>query len=159
MNIQKRRALMILAFAFAALSACSGTQKAIDTKVAQETAVKNNADLRSEADRMIENDAALNADQKQRLTALRTSISAQTSDIAKQELRLRSVLVEELLSPNYSIDEVALIKKRLKKLEKQRLSLLFNGVDQANAILGHLAHTRSPMMRAMMEDRSNDGRN
>jgi len=158
-NIQTRRALVILALAFAALSGCSGTQKAIDTKVAQETNVHNNADLRSEADRLIENDADLNADQKQKLADLHTSISAQTREITKQELRLRSVLVEELLSPDYSIDEVALIKKRLKNLEKRRLSLLFNGVDQANSILGHLAHTRSPMMRAMMEDRSNDGRN
>jgi hypothetical protein len=82
-----------------ALSACASTDKTLETKMAQEAHVKNNRDLRKEADTLIQNDQQLSPDQKASLTALRKSISDQTDSINKQELRLRSVLTEELLSP------------------------------------------------------------
>jgi hypothetical protein len=141
-----------------ALSACASTDKTLETKMAQEAHVKNNRDLRKEADTLIQNDQQLSPDQKASLTALRKSISDQTDSINKQELRLRSVLTEELLSPDYNMDEVALIKKRLKKLSSRRLSLLFDGVDQGNAIMGKTYKNRSPVMRAMMEQRVDSNR-
>jgi hypothetical protein len=153
MNISKIALLATLA-----LTACAGADKKLDTKVAQESQVKNNRDLRTEADSLIQNDDQLSPDQKAKLTALRQSISSQTSALNKQELRLRSVLTEELLSPDYSIDEVALIKKRLKKLSSRRLSLLFDGINQGNEIMGKTYKNRSPVMRAMMEQRIDSNR-
>lgn len=145
-------------FALIAFAGCASTNKTIDTKVAQETKVSNSRELRNEVDQLIQNDQQLTADQKTKLLALRQSISAQTIAINRQELRLRSVLTEELLSPDYSIDEVALIKKRLKKLESQRLSLLFSGIDQGAEILGRKFSNGSRMMRAMMEQRTDSNR-
>ncbi|MGZ6359223.1 MAG: hypothetical protein ACXWP1_08725, partial [Bdellovibrionota bacterium] len=75
-------------------------------------------------------------------------------DISSQSLKLRSVLVEEILSPNYSLDEVGMIKGRLKKLEDKRLSLMFDGIDQANTILGRKAQQHARVMRELLENRS-----
>jgi len=139
--------------AILALAGCSSTDKVLDAKMAEETKVSNNRELRFEADQLIQNDPQLTAGQKTKLLALRQTISAQTAAIDKQELRLRSVLTEELLSPDYSIDEVNLIKKRLKKLESRRLSLLFDGIDQGAEIVGRRSTNGPSMMRALMEQR------
>ena len=149
----KIRSSIFLLLAGLSAAGCSTTSKNLDAKIAQEPAIKNRQELKDEAARLIENDKELSSEQKTRLSALRSQLSAQLDDISIQSLRLRSVLVEEILSPNYSMDEVSLIKGRLKGLEDKRLSLMFNGIDQANSILGRKAQQHSRMMLDLLQNK------
>jgi hypothetical protein len=145
---------LALALACLAAGCASSRNKALDERLAQEPAQTRKA-LQAEADQKVAEDSSLSADQKKQLAILRSSVSKQLDDLSAQSLKLRSVLVEELLSPTYSLDEVNLIKGRLKKVEDQRLSVMFDGIDKANSILGRQAPQNRRMMRALLEDRSN----
>lgn len=148
--------LRLIPLACLTLAACSGANKALEAKVASQPPVESGSQVRTEADRLIRSEPGLSDEQKQKLLSLRTSVSSQLDEIRDHSLRLRSVLVEELLSPSYDMDEVSLIKKRLKKLEKKRLSLLFDSVDEANEILGHQAQGHATLMRALLNQRPDD---
>jgi hypothetical protein len=144
---------LILLAGIATSGCASSTNKALDAKIEQEAPVANRQGLKDEATRLIENDKDLSYDQKKQLSILRTQLSAQLDDISGQSLKLRSVLVEEVLSPNYSLGEVSLIKRRMKNLEDKRLTLIFDGVDKANSILGRKAQQHSRVMRDLLESR------
>jgi hypothetical protein len=145
-------ALIVLA---ALASGCTSTRnKALDEKLASEQTVTSRTELRSQADKMIESDPSLSYDQKKQLSILRSQISTQMDELSSQSLKLRGVLVEEILSPNYSLDEVNLIKKRLKNVENKRLSLMFDGIDKANSILGRQAPQHARIMHELLENRS-----
>jgi hypothetical protein len=149
----KNKIPVALLFASLAITGCAG-QKALDAKVAKEPAVQNSAELHLKADRLLQEDKSITPEQRQKIQELRASVQPQLAEIGQHELRLRTVLLEELMSPNYSIDEVALIKKRLKKLEDRRLALTFKLVDDTTSILGHdQAQKHRKMLRAMLNEK------
>lgn len=115
----------------------SAENKRVDNEVAQENSVKSRADLSTEAGQLIQNSPGLTAEQRSKLSALRDSTRAKIDEIASESLRLRSVLIKDLISTNYNANEVELIENRMKKAEDKRLSVTFNAVEQANTILGH----------------------
>jgi uncharacterized lipoprotein YajG len=154
MKNQINLSLFALLASLAAAGCATTPNPAIEAKIAKEPPVANRQELQNEASQMIQSDKDLSADQKQRLEILRTKLGAQLDEISAQSLKLRSVLVQDVLSPGYSVDEVDLIKKRLKKLEDKRLTLMFDGVDQANSILGRQAARHSHVMRELLEERA-----
>lgn len=121
-----------------ALQGCahSAIEKRIDEKVAEETTVKSQADLAQEAEKLIQASPDLSPDQKAKLMALRNSIRTQNELLLDQSLKLRSILIKDLLASDYDRKEVDWIKKKIRSIENKRISILFDGVEQANAILG-----------------------
>ena len=146
--------LLTLLAGLAAVGCASTPNPALEARIAQEPPVADRQQLQKEASKLIESDGDLTAEQKTRLEILRTKLSADLDQISVQSLKLRSVLVQDVLSPGYSLDEVDLIKNRLKKLEDKRLTVMFEGVDQANSILGRQAAHHSHMMRQLLEERA-----
>lgn len=135
------------------LQGCAQTavQKRVDTEVAQENTVNTRSELRAEADQTIKTAPGLTDEQRTRLLALRTATSAQSDELRLQSLKLRSVLIKDLITTNYDQDEVALIKKRMRDVEDQRLSLVFKAVEDANVILGHDYANRENIMDVYFE--------
>lgn len=115
----------------------SALNQRVDAKLVREDNVKGRADLQGEAQRFIQSDAKLSNDQKAKLAALLELTKSQTDEVIQRSLKLRSILIKDLLAENYDQNEVDLIKKRLGDVEKQRLNLMFVAVAQANTILGH----------------------
>lgn len=110
--------------------------KKLDEQLAQTPDVKNRAELREKTEDKIENDASLSADQKTKLIQLRDSTRAENDKLQKESLKLRSLLVDKLLTTDYKQSDVDAIKKRMKDIENERLSLTFKNIDEANKILG-----------------------
>ncbi len=130
------------------LSACSNValEKDIDRRVSQETEVKTRADLTSETSTILEKSKDIKEEQKVKLSELRNSTRRQIDENWQQSLRLRSVLIKELVSKDYNDTAVDLIKKRLKDLDSKRLFITFDAVDQANKILGRQARMNDDVM-------------
>lgn len=145
---------LLLCLALVGCAAPGG--KKLDAKVANETEVSRPADLHEEISQLIKTEPGLSDVQRARLLQLQANTIARTSDLRDHSLRLRSLLMEELLSPGYDADEVGLIKGRLKKIEKQRLALLFDSVEQANQILGHDGNGHEEMMKRIFELRATE---
>jgi len=133
----------------------SAIDQSIDDKMARQSSVKNRADLNNEAGGLIQNAPGLVEAQRKQLSDLRTKTSAAMADLSDQSLRLRGVLIQEVVALDCDLEEVQAIKDRLKRIEDKRLSIMFDAVDQANSILGHGAPLpREQIINSMMiEDR------
>jgi hypothetical protein len=121
------------------LGGCASTdaKKTLDEKLTHEVQVKDRADLARESKDLIEKSNGLSAVQRTSLLELREATQKESEVLRNESIRLRAVLIQDVLSPNYNQAEVDLIKSRMKDLEHKRTALLFNTVDKANQILGH----------------------
>ena len=136
-----------------ALQGCahSAQEKRLDSKVSQETEVNSRADLQTETTDLIDSAATLSADQKGKLRELRDSTRARLDDLSSNSLKLRAVLIKDLISPQYDEREVELIKSKIKKLENERINTIFGSVEQANKILGRQAMVNQGIMHNLVD--------
>lgn len=116
--------------------ATESVNQKLDKEMAQESSVKSRDDLHTEASQDLKV-ARVNTDQRIKLEKLRSSFAAQENEIRNSSLKLRAVLLKELLSAKYDQNEIDLIKNRMWDLENKRLSLIYGAIDEANKILGH----------------------
>lgn len=128
----------------------SAIDQRIDDKLTQETAIKHRADLSAEANELIKSAPGLSDEQRAELAQLRDKSAAELDSISAQSIKLRGLLIQDVVSSNYDQDEVQAIKTRLKNLENKRLSLVFDTVDQANTILGHQALEHQQIINSFM---------
>ena len=115
----------------------SRAEKELDSELKNEAPVKEAAQLDDEAGKAIANEANLTVEQRAGLREIHQSIHDQNAQLREQSLKLRMRLIKEVFATRYDGEEVAVIKKRLEEVEKQRLAVLFTAVDRANVILGH----------------------
>lgn len=119
------------------LQGCShNVAKVLDEKLAQEQEVPNQAALRVESGQAIEKTPGLTTEQRTKLISLREKLRAEMSKLQEESLKLRGILIKDVISPTYDDAEVTLIKQRLESVEKQRLAAIFQTIDKANDILG-----------------------
>lgn len=123
----------------------------IDQEVAQETSVKTRSDLIQEASSVLDNASDLSAEQRDQLKALRSSVTGKMDQLYSQNLKLRSVLIKDLVAKDYNEDEVELIKARIKYNEDKRLTLIFEAVEKAKGILGHALLANRHIVEEFME--------
>ncbi len=132
------------------------TERKLAGDVAQEAPVANTAQLQNEAENLI-NQSNLKVQQKEELKELQVSTSHKLMGFRDESLKLRSLLIKRVLSPKYDKAEVALIQKKMKKIEGERLALIFKTIDKANGILGRetQAEESERMVNQMMLYRDN----
>lgn len=141
-------------FVALALQGCATSVKHnLDQKLGQEQAVTTRTELRAEAGKTIEQAPGLTPEQRQALESLKSTAGAQMDQYSQQALKLRAILVKDLLSTKYDMDEVNLIKARLSDLEDRRLNVIFDAITKANTILGRQAALNQPIFRDFIEPR------
>ena len=133
------------------LTACvSNPEKRLDKKEMAENEVRSTEDLHQQADQLIGSSPGLTIEQRENLTVLKTHVESELNEIRDESVRLRSVLLSDVLaSKKYNDLEVSLIKKRMQKLEERRINMLFDAVAKANDILGHMTDEKAQEMRRM----------
>ena len=120
------------------VAACmsSAVHERLEKRVAEESAVNNTPDLRRETSMLIENMHNLNDEQRRELLALRDRTRAQVDKSTQRSLRLRAILMKDLMTnKRYDEDEVYLIKEEIAKAENKKLAVIFDGIREANFIL------------------------
>ncbi len=144
-----RTTFLMLAAPALILNACNhaSIEKDVNQKLSNESDVTTGAALDTETTVAIENAKDVTADQKSKLLALRTDTRQQLDNNNQKTLKLKSVLIEDLVKNDYKENEVELIKDQLKKLKSQRLSIMFGAVTEANKILGRRARLNDDVMR------------
>lgn len=118
------------------LGCAHSTNKQIDEKISQENQVQRTSDLRAEAAKQLQAAPGLTDSQRENLSSLQSVTSQRLRDLQSEGLKLRSILIKDVLSTNYNAKEVSQLKKRIQKVEGQRLDTLFSAIDNANDILG-----------------------
>ena len=107
--------------------------------MSEESSINSQADLNAEATHQIEKAENISEEQRSQLLALREKTRAQTLEQNKESLRLKSVLVKELLSTDYDRKEVAGLKRKIRKTDDRKLSILLDSIQKTNVILGRQA--------------------
>jgi hypothetical protein len=125
------------------------TKESLNEKVAVESKVNSKAEFQDELQKSIENANNLTPAQKEQLLALRDQTHAKMASYQEECLKLKSVLIKDIISPNYNEAEVRLIKSRLRKLETRRLNSMFETIEQANKIMGREAMHNEAILQSM----------
>lgn len=133
--------LLILVTTLIAVSGCASSSSKkidqdIDTRLQSAPTASTYEEFGKNARKEIKDSSATN-EQKAKLLQLQRNTQDRSIQLRDQSYKLRSLLIEDLSAKNYDQDEVEAIKNRLKKIEDQRLQLIYTAVDQASAILGH----------------------
>lgn len=126
------------------LSACASSQVEhnLDAKLAATPPVKGRSELRAEVEAMIRSAPDLTPEQRKRLAILEDSAQKQSELLREEVLRLRAVLIQDVLAKNYSEADVNAVKNKLTETEEARLHLFFLTVNNANTILGRWGSKR-----------------
>jgi hypothetical protein len=132
---------LILVAALVAVSGCASSDSKkidqdLDARLQTAPTASNYEEFGKNARKQIKDSGASN-EQKAKLLQLQRDTQDKSIQLRDQYYKLRSLLIQDLAGKNYDRDEVEAIKDRLKKLEDQRLQLIFTAVDQASTILGH----------------------
>jgi trehalose-6-phosphatase len=145
----------LVATALFALHGCStgALNKQVDIDLTRENAVKTRNDLRAESRQVIESAPGLTDDQRSRLAILWTATRAQDDEMRSKSLKLRAMLIKEIVAESYDSDKIELIEHRVKALEDKRVSLAFESVEQAKKIMGREAVVNRAVMDEFLEAR------
>lgn len=153
----KMRWMTGLLVAVTTLQGCAtAANKKLDQELAGETAIHERKDVQKEASQLIQSTPGLSGDQRAQLTALKTATQGQLDAFVKESLKLRSVLVKDLVSSNFDADEIDLIKSRMKNLEAKKIGVIFEAVAKANTILGNHTEVNPEVFLELMEVEHNE---
>ncbi len=157
---KSRHPFRIIALAFAALmmgwltSGCSSNGKKVDKELAQERAPKNRAELRETSSHLIDEAVNVTPDQKMRLYALQLKVRNEIDEANEESLKLKSLVVKNLISPDYHETKNRVLKSRIKKLEGKKVNLVLDAVDEANKILGRETARNNRILYDFIEPRA-----
>jgi hypothetical protein len=110
-------------------------EEKLNEKMSVQPAVSGTPALQADAVFLIEN-SQLTSLQKEKLTRLQEVSGKQLESYRDQSLRLRAILIQDVLSAHYNRSEVKLIQSKIKKVEYKRVALIFRTIDIANGIMG-----------------------
>ena len=127
--------------------ATKSANQQLDADLSKENKISARQDLSTEATQDLRR-SHLIPEKKAKLEQLRNNLTTQENEIWKQSLKLRAVLIKDLLADQYDPNQIDLIKGRMWDLENKRISLIYSAVDEANKILGHF----QPDDRKMIDD-------
>ena len=120
------------------LAGCaSQTQKQVDQDLAKTPAVASPQELHEQTTAKINEDPRLTDEQRTKLKGLQAKFQEQYKTARDESLKLRSLLVDQLLAKSYKPREIAAIKGRIHAAEERRLEATFKAADEVSKILGH----------------------
>lgn len=124
------------------------TNETLNEKVA-ESKVNTKTELQDDVKTAVENAKNLTPAQKQQLFELHNQTQAKMASYQQECLRLKSVLIKDVISPDYNGKEVNLIQSRLRKIENRRLNTMFETIAKANKIMGREAMHNEAILQSM----------
>lgn len=150
MKVIRSSPLFFLAF----LTACSSAElnRSLDEKVARESAIHSQADLDAKATRLMANAPGLTESQRERLAKLKSDLRVRLKQLGGESLKLRSLLVEDILGPPDKAAEIEAVKARLRGNAKARIEAIFASIDEANDVVGRSTLMHEAMDLQMMDD-------
>lgn len=111
-------------------------KKSLDVKVGHEPVSLEEGDEQQQVGWIIQTSPELTEEQRANLLSLRDSTRSKLAELNQDSIKLRAVLVKDIVDPSVKRSEIKLIKRRLRALEDKKLTVLFEAVDRAEKIVG-----------------------
>lgn len=135
MEIYKHAGKGLLAFVFA-LGCSHKTEKEIQRKVSEESHVQTIEDFTEASDKVINEAQGISDAQRAKLVVLRRETLEKIDQQDQEEIRLRLVLLKEILDFDENRFETNLVRQKLRKVHAKKYSLLMDAVRETYAIIG-----------------------
>lgn len=134
---------------------CSHAQmdRDIDQKVQGEGEIHGAGALDEKTKQWIETAEGLSGEERRKLLELEATTNSRLHEMREESLKLRALLVRDLLQANDLSDECSRIEVRIKKLENERLQTMFSAVRQVNQILGRTHPQAEHIMTQWVQER------
>ncbi len=132
---------------------CAHTSKVeqrLNDKLAANTSSNVNT-LNTQSANLVENLVGVTEVQKSQLRDLHSSTHNKINAINDQAVRLRALLIEDVVAPQYNEVEAELIKTRLSQLEDKKIGVIFEAIDKTNLILGREAARNQKFLSGLFE--------
>ncbi|NDG85634.1 MAG: hypothetical protein EBX52_11455 [Proteobacteria bacterium] len=133
------------------VSACSHNTREIRAEARSEPVTTAPGSLKDRMIELIQQDKNITPDQRESLLALAEKV---TKEQAANQLLLtqsKSLLLKELLSPNYDVKKANSIARTIRKLYDKQLHVTINAMQEAKTILNRLQN-REVFMNRLMEN-------
>jgi hypothetical protein len=136
------------------LQACASMDmnKQLNEKISKESSIKSRKDLDAKATGLMANAPGLSGQQRQRMNAIKAQLNSKLKDLNEESLKLRSLLLQDVIASGDRTQEVNAVKNRLRANSTARIDAIFNAVDQANDVLGRNELISEAMDMQVMED-------
>lgn len=108
----------------------------LSEKIAAQESPRNSEDLAAETSLWIQKAPGLTDEQRSKLLTLKERTQAQIRAAEELSLKLRTALYRDLAAEKFNRTEVNLLKNKIKKVERKKVSTLLDAVEEANTILG-----------------------
>jgi len=140
--------LICLTGGFLIIQGCANQplERIVEEKTNEESSINTRADLRREAKDAIENATNLSTVQKTKLLALSETTQAKVDALSEEFLKLRSVLIKDLISTDYNENEVEAIKDKMTNISDKRLESFYTAANEAKVIMGNQASLNSEVI-------------
>lgn len=129
--------LLVTVLAIASLTGCA-QHKVAEQKVNQEikeTSVSKNGTAAESAHDFIMKSDKLNDVQKKKLLELQEKTHAKSVSLAEQIEKTKMVLMQTVLEPKMNEHEFSILKKKIAKLEKEKMDNGFKAIKEARNII------------------------
>ena len=137
---------LLVLLSVGAVSCASNSAKLVDQELATEAPVKDRQQLKTKIGQLIENTPDLSGSQKKELYALREKTDQKITSANEESLKLRSLLINRIISQADNSDEVNELKGRIYDVEKKRIQAIFDAINECNHILGKMTTNRNQFM-------------
>lgn len=129
--------LIYLSLISGALLGCSSAaEKKVDQDVAQQSYVESTPQAASAGRFAVRFSDKLTEPQKIKFLDVMNKTEAQVESIKSQEGKLKASLFQSLAEGRYDKKEIAVYKKRLRKLENEKFDLMLDSLNQVQGIIG-----------------------
>lgn len=135
------RIALVLVLASGVAGCAHGPEKdhALDEKLSTESDVSDYADLRTQTEKIVDQSAQLTSEQKSKLVELKVETATKLDLVQKEILKLKGVLVRNIVADKYQPQEVLQIEKKIEALSKQKLTIFFASLEKGSKILGKVS--------------------
>jgi len=142
-------------FVLVACATQKKTEDKVKTEVAKESRIHDPDTFEKGINEAIDSSTSLDAEQKKGLHKILNETRDQNRKLYEQSLKLRVVLLKELLKKDSDTKEVKLLKKQIQNLENDRLKNTFQTVDQISHIVKHDENDHDILNQVIYLDRFN----
>lgn len=131
-----KRILILIVF----LASCTVSKKqeaALNEKIQEQPPADSSEKVLDRAAMTFFNIEGLTVDQKTKLTDVYYRVYDESMKIRSELGKSQSLLFETVAKPNYKPSELNFLKRKITKLERERLKIMFNALDEVRAIVGY----------------------
>jgi Spy/CpxP family protein refolding chaperone len=135
-EVQLKNLAMLLLLTGLMVGCATAANKEVDKKVAGEQSSSAPDAIIQSGHEAIMNSKNLTDEQKQKIVGIMARVRAENLALKEESTKLKIAFFQTLGEKDYKADQVAVIKRRLQKLQNKKMDLMFSSLEEVQGVLG-----------------------